>query len=141
MKKIAAISATALAIVGAAATATPSSARDYGYYGAAETCHAKKQDKGATGAVIGGLAGALLGSQVAGHGSHTGGALIGGLAGALIGNGVGRSSASDSRACQAASYGRVAYRGYDDGARAYRYSGYDRGVQPYRYSGYDPYGY
>jgi len=136
--KFAALTATALALVTAGAVATPSFARDYGYFSAADACHAKKQTKGTTGAVVGGLAGALLGSQVAGHGSNTEGAVIGGLAGALLGNSIGRSSAKDTRACEARDYGRVTYRERQPyyGADAYRSS-----YRPHRYSGYDAYSY
>jgi hypothetical protein len=135
--KFAALTATTLALATAGAAATPSFAHDYGYYDAAEACHAKKQESGTTGAVLGGLAGAFIGSSVAGHGSHAGGAVIGGLAGALIGNGVGRSSAKDSAPCEARDYGRIAYRG----EHAY-YDGYQRSsYHPYRYGDYDPYGY
>jgi hypothetical protein len=139
MKKFAAISATVLALVGAGAAATPSFARDYGYgYRAAdEACHDKKQDKGATGAIVGGLAGALLGSQIAGRGDHAGGAVIGGLAGAVLGNTIGRSSAKSSAACEARDYGRVDYRG-----RQSYYADYQRShYRPYRYNGYAPYAY
>jgi hypothetical protein len=131
MKKIAAISATALTLVGAAAVATPTFAQPYGY-GAYEACRAKKSDSGTTGAVIGGLAGAVLGSQVAGRGDRTEGALIGGLAGVLLGNTVGRSSAKSSDACEARDYGRVSYR------RAYaddRFAG-RHGYRDYRYGAY-----
>lgn len=131
MKKIAALSATALTLVGAASVATPTLAQPYGY-GAYEACRAKKSDSATTGAVVGGLAGAVLGSQVAGRGDRTEGALIGGLAGVLLGNAVGRSSAKSSDACEARDY-RATYRRayynppgygrYDDryGARSYGY--------------------
>lgn len=135
MKKIAAISATALALVSAAAVATPSFAQPYGY-GAYEACRAKKSDKGTTGAVIGGLAGAVLGSQVAGRGDRTEGAVIGGLAGVLLGNTVGRSSAKSSAACEARDYGRAAYRrAYYDGRYDDRYDG-RYGYHDYRYGAY-----
>lgn len=128
MKKIAAVSATALALVGAAAVATPSAAQPYGYgYSAYEACRAKKSDSGATGAVIGGLAGAVLGSQVAGRGDRTEGAVIGGLAGVLLGNSIGRSSARSSDTCDARDYSRAAYR------RAYVADRYGYDYRDYRY--------
>ena len=131
MKKIAAISATALTLFGAASIATPSFAQPYGY-GAYEACRAKKSDNGTTGAVIGGLAGAVLGSQVAGRGDRTEGAVIGGLAGVLLGNTVGRSSAKSSHACEARSYGRASYRpSYADDRYSGRY-----GYRDYRYGAY-----
>jgi hypothetical protein len=132
--KIRALSATALALVAAGAVATPSFARDYGYYATEAACHDKQHDAGTTGAVLGGLAGALLGSSVAGHGSRTGGAVIGGLAGALVGNSIGRSSAKDSHACEARDYGRVDY-------RARRYYGGDYYRTDYRPYRDNPYGY
>ena len=127
MKKLAAVSAAALALAGAAATTTPASAQPYGY-GAYEACRDKKSDNGTTGAVIGGLAGAVLGSQVAGRGDRTEGAVIGGLAGVLLGNVVGRDSAKSSNACEARDY-RASYR------RAYVPARYDGryGYRDYRY--------
>ena len=136
MKKLMALSATALAIVTAGtAVATPSLARDYRGYGHYDdACRSKKSNNGTTGAVIGGVAGAVLGSNVAGRGDRTEGAVIGGLAGALLGNSVGRSNAKSSYACESRDYGSVRYnpsapyygnpydRGY--GQRAYRNSGY-----------------
>jgi len=57
--------------------------RRYGrYFG--QRCH----DDGTTGAIIGAIAGGLLGSSVAGRGDRTVGALIGGGAGALIGHAI-----------------------------------------------------
>jgi hypothetical protein len=105
--KTAVISATALALAAAGVVAGPASARDYGYYGAA--CQAKKSDAGTTGAVLGGIAGALLGSGIAGHGDKTGGAVIGAAAGALLGHSLGRAEAKDSRACDGRDYGRISY--------------------------------
>lgn len=124
--KIAALSTTALALVGAVAAATPSFAHDYpayGYgYGGGDPCAAQQHESGATGAVLGGLAGALLGSSLAGHHARGGGAAIGAVAGAVIGNNIARSSARSSDVCQARDYGYVSY----------------RGDAPYR--GYAPYG-
>jgi hypothetical protein len=128
--KIAALSATALALAAATAVATPSYARDYGYY---DSCSAKKQDAGTKGAVIGGLAGALLGSSLAGHGDKTGGLAIGAVAGALVGNSIARSDAKDSRTCQARDYRRASWRGYADEGRRADY-------RPHRYDGYRSYG-
>jgi uncharacterized protein YcfJ len=131
MKTIAALSATALTLVGAASAATPSFAQPYGY-GAYETCRAKKSDSGTTGAVIGGLAGVVLGSQVAGRGDRTEGAVIGGLAGVLLGNTVGRSSAKSSDACEARNYRAHYRRAYYD--RGGDYDRYDRfGARNYGY--------
>lgn len=136
MKKIAALSAAALAVITAGtAVATPSQARDYRGYGHYDdACRTSKTNKGTAGAVIGGLAGAVLGSNIAGRGDRTEGAVIGGVAGALIGNGVGRSSAKSSYACEARDYGHVRY----DPNAPYYGNPYDRGYdrRNYRYSGY-----
>lgn len=137
--KIAAVSATALALL--AAGAAPSFAHDYpgyGYEGGDDACQARQHDNGATGAVLGGLAGALLGSNLASHhGGRGGGAALGAVAGAVIGNSIGRSSAKSSDTCQARdAYGPVAYR------RAAPYAGYAPayGGDYYR-SDYRPRGY
>jgi hypothetical protein len=101
---IAATAASALVVP------TFASAQPYGYdY---DSCRSREHSNGAAGAIIGGIAGALLGSSVAPHhGNRAGGAAIGGVTGALIGNSIGRSSAkSNSYACN----------GYD--GRAYGYS-------------------
>jgi len=136
MKRIVALSAAALAVVAAGtAVATPSLARDYrgyGYYD--DACRTSKTNKGTAGAVIGGLAGAVLGSNVAGRGDRTEGAVIGGVAGALIGNGVGRSSAESSYACEVRDYGDARY----NPSAPYYGNPYDRGYgyRNYRYGGY-----
>jgi hypothetical protein len=64
-----------------------------------DACQQEKRKRRNTGAVVGGLAGAVLGSQVAGHGAKTEGAVVGGVAGAVVGANVGRSSAKNSWAC------------------------------------------
>ena len=48
-------------------------------------CHS-----GTSGAIIGAIAGGLLGNAVAGYGDRTAGTIIGGGAGALAGNAIGR---------------------------------------------------
>lgn len=84
--QVRAITGAAIAALAAGAIATPSFAQD--------PCHQKQHNNGTAGAVLGGLAGAVIGSNVTSHrGSRTGGAIIGGLAGAAIGNNIGRSSA------------------------------------------------
>ena len=145
--KIAAFSATALALVAAGAVATPSFAHDYpGYraaaYERADACQAKQHNKGTTGAVLGGIAGALLGSNIAGHGERTGGAALGAVAGAVIGANIGRSSAKSSDLCQGRDYGRVVYQRATPypGGYSYRYDDHSD-YRPHRYSGYDPYSY
>ena len=108
-----------------------------------------------SGAVIGGGAGAVIGSQLTGRSSKTEGALIGGALGAVIGSQVGRGS-SDACYDRAGGYD-YDYRydqpryyddrytgdqGYYDDRRDY---GYDRGgyynpyPAQYGYSGYNGY--
>jgi uncharacterized protein YcfJ len=107
--KVAAISGVVIAALAAGAVATPSFAQPYrdSY---ANDC---RQGGNATaGAVIGGIAGALLGSNLAAHhGGRSGGAAIGGVAGALLGSSIARSSSSS---CD--------YQGYNSGYRTQAYS-------------------
>ncbi len=140
--KIAALSTTALALVGAVAAATPSFAHDYpgyayGYgYAGPDPCAAQQHDSGTAGAVLGGLAGALLGSSLAGHHARGGGAAIGAVAGAVIGNNIARSNARSSDACRARDYGYASWRGAAPyGGDYYRSSYRSYG---YGYAGYAP---
>jgi uncharacterized protein YcfJ len=57
-----------------------------------DPCYVQKRSSGTTGAIIGGVAGAVLGSQVAGRGARTEGAVIGGAAGAVAGHEIGKHS-------------------------------------------------
>ena len=89
--KVAAISGAVIAALAATAVATPSFAQSYGY-ARDSSC----RGDGTAGTVVGGIAGALLGSNLAAHhGGRAGGAAIGGVAGALIGNSVARKSCGD----------------------------------------------
>lgn len=54
-------------------------------------CERSKHNDRVVGTVGGGLAGALIGSQLAGRGSGTEGALLGGVVGAVAGNQIARS--------------------------------------------------
>src|SRR5262249_42319131 len=100
MKTIRITSAALIAATAVGGLAVPSfaSAQPYGYY---DDCRVREHSNGTAGAIIGGIAGALLGSSVAPHhGNRAGGAAIGGVAGAVIGNSIGRSSAKEnSYAC------------------------------------------
>ncbi|HEX4711745.1 glycine zipper domain-containing protein [Phenylobacterium sp.] len=100
-----------------------------GYYGSDSaytgpvTCH-NDHSSATAGAIIGALAGAALGSNVAGHGVRTEGAVLGGVVGAGIGGAVG--NANDRYRCDNRgpyySYGdTVAYREAPD----YRSGRYD----------------
>ena len=109
--KTATITGAVIAALAVGALATPSFAQPYG---APYNSDCRRSD-GAGGAVIGGIAGALLGSNLAAHhGGRAGGAAIGGVAGALIGNSIARGSQS------------CGYQGYSSG-----YQGYNSGYQGY----------
>jgi hypothetical protein len=73
---------------------------------AQETCEQRSANR-TTGTAVGAVAGALLGSAVAGHGEKGTGAVIGGIGGAIIGNQLARGP----RDCQ------HAYGWYDSNAR------------------------
>lgn len=142
------ITGALIAATAASALAVPTfaSAQPYGYYN--DDCRAHERSNGTAGTIIGGIAGALLGSSIAPHhGNRAGGAAIGGVAGALIGNSIGRSSAkSNSYACNGyydgRSYGYSAptryYNGGYDGRYGYNNSYYAR---PYTYTYERPYSY
>lgn len=102
--RVAAITGLAAAVATAAAglaIATPSAAQPYGYYdNGRNPCQEKQHDHGIAGALLGGAAGAVIGSNVAGHSARTGGAIIGGVAGAALGNNIGRSAARSSDTCE-----------------------------------------
>lgn len=121
--------ALAVAAVGLTTAAAPAlaQAHDYRPYGYDDGCSGRIHNSGTTGAVLGGLAGALIGSNVAHHGGRTGGALIGAAAGAAVGSNIARSSTKQS--C----------RGY---RTAYRYDGYQPGYYAdpgYGYGDYNSY--
>jgi hypothetical protein len=131
---------------GALAAPTISSAQPYRYY---DDCRVSEHSNGAAGAVIGGIAGALLGSSLAPHhGNRAGGAAIGGVTGAIVGNSIGRSSGKSN--CYSQGYYRDGrYYSYDSRgyyAPTYSYPTYSYNGRYYssdpRYSGYyQPYDY
>jgi hypothetical protein len=110
----------------ARATPPPSAGyygRDAAYAGPAVTCR-NDHSAATAGAILGALAGAALGSNVAGHGVRTEGAVLGGVVGAGIGGAVG--NANDRYRCDSRgpyySYGdTIAYRE----AQGYRSGRYD----------------
>ena len=63
-----------------------------GYY--YDACKREQTGRGTVGAVLGGGAGAVIGSNVAARNARTEGALLGGLLGAIIGGTVGNKSAA-----------------------------------------------
>ena len=91
------IARTAALAAAAVALAAPilAQAHDYrrSYY--EDACTDRIHDNGVTGALLGGAAGAVLGSNLAGHGARTGGALLGGAAGAVVGSNIARSTTKD----------------------------------------------
>lgn len=92
MKRLMTITA-ALAVAASGLTVpVAASAQPRGVVYKSDPCHAEKRQAGATGAIVGGIAGAVLGSQVAGRGARTEGAVIGGAAGAVAGNQIARHS-------------------------------------------------
>lgn len=90
--------ATAAAVAFAGlALAAPAWAEAHDYYPRyADACTDRIHDNGVAGALLGGAAGAVLGSNLASHGGRTGGAVLGGVAGAAIGSNIARSSTKDS---------------------------------------------
>jgi hypothetical protein len=89
------------AIAASALTVGPVSAQDDGYDRGRDPCAQVQHDRGTSGAVLGALAGAALGSNLAAHhGGRSGGAVLGALAGAAVGNNIGRSSGQNSGACR-----------------------------------------
>lgn len=92
-------------------------------------CADRSSDRAATGGIIGALAGAAIGSNVAGRGSHTEGAVLGAVAGGVVGAGI----ASSSARCDGGGY----YYSYNQ-TRPYRESSDYRGQRSgqYDYSHY-----
>jgi uncharacterized protein YcfJ len=145
--KVAAISGAVIAALAVGSLATPTLAQDY-RYDRRDVCQDSRHSNGATGAVLGGIAGVLIGSNLASHhGGRAGGAALGGVAGALLGNSIGRSSANSS--CDGYYATRYEHRGYDNSRYGYADGRYDTGhydngrygydsryAQPYR-TGYD----
>src|SRR5690349_13313630 len=58
---------------------------------AQNACEQRKHDQRVAGTSLGGIAGAVIGSQVSGHGARTEGSVIGGVGGAIVGNQLARS--------------------------------------------------
>ena len=62
-------------------------------YGQARAaCHEEKKSNEVGGAILGGIAGAVLGSNVARGGGREGGAIIGGVGGAALGSNIAKNS-------------------------------------------------
>ncbi|HEX3699269.1 MAG TPA: glycine zipper 2TM domain-containing protein [Phenylobacterium sp.] len=127
--KTATVTGAVVAALAAGAIATPSFARD--------PCEQQKHNNGTAGAVLGGIAGAVIGSNVAGHGARTGGSIIGGVAGAAVGNNIGRSGTK----CDGYAYYNNGYYDRDRHwhGNAYYNGGYN-GQYGYNNGYYDSYG-
>jgi uncharacterized protein YcfJ len=139
--KFAAMSAAAVAtVIGGAAVSTPAAAQPYRYY---DECRASSGNQTA-GAVIGGVAGALLGRSLAGdRHNRTEGAAVGAVAGALIGSQIakGKDRCRDDYTgyynnryygnSYYSPYARPYARGYY--APTYSRYGYDRSIRYDRY--------
>jgi hypothetical protein len=109
---------------------------------AARYCVDKRNNNTAAGAIIGGILGAVVGSNVSGRHSKTGGSIIGGALGATAGAAIGSNSASSS-SCPPGYYARSGAPGFGYGPGPV-YAGpawynpwfFERGVwvyRPYRY--------
>jgi outer membrane lipoprotein SlyB len=140
---LAAAAVTAAALVPAVASAQTYS--PYGYsqaqpYGSAtrydsygrpyDYCTQERNSRTGTGALVGGGAGAVLGSQLAARGRRTEGSMLG----AVIGGSVGRSASNACESYQGSAYGQrqdYAYGGYSQG--------YDRDRYDDRYDSRDRY--
>jgi uncharacterized protein YcfJ len=90
-----AASAMAVALMGAV---QPAAAQQYPTYHDAhvanqQQCQQSRNNRTVTGALIGGIAGALLGREVADRGVRGEGALVGAVVGATAGGAIGRTSA------------------------------------------------
>jgi hypothetical protein len=88
-------------------------------------CEDRKSANGTAGTVLGALAGAAIGSNLARGGGRTGGAIIGGVAGAAVGSNVGRNSVNCDRGGYY--YGYEQTYPYQDDAAYYGRAHYDRG--------------
>lgn len=86
-----------MALSAAASVPTFASAQSAGYYGggyAYDPCRRETTNRGTVGALLGGVLGAAIGSNVAARNARTEGALLGGAAGAFGGAMVGKNSAA-----------------------------------------------
>lgn len=86
----------AAALSAAFATPMAAHASDYRHPYYEDRCTDRIHENGVTGALLGGAAGALLGSNVASHGGRTGGALLGAAAGAAVGSNIARTTTKDN---------------------------------------------
>ncbi|MBP7815959.1 MAG: glycine zipper 2TM domain-containing protein [Phenylobacterium sp.] len=97
---------------------------DSGYY---DPCRRSSSNRSTTGGLIGALAGAAIGSNVAARNARTEGAVLGGLVGAVAGSKIGKDSAACAPSRQ---------QGYYNGGSQYGSNGY-YGGSGYYGSNYD----
>lgn len=101
-----------------------------------QQCQSSRNNRTVTGALIGGIAGALLGREVANRGVRGEGALLGAVVGATAGGAMGRTSARCAQVPQGSYdpyYGQSNQYNQND---PYRQSDNDLYGGPYRESGY-----
>lgn len=113
---------------------------DSGYY---DPCRRSSSNRGTTGGLIGALAGAAIGSNVAARNARTEGAVLGGLVGAVAGAKIGKDSAACTPNRQSSYYGGSQYGsndGYYGSTGGYYGGGYDNGYAARTYD-YDRSGY
>ncbi|OXE36313.1 MAG: hypothetical protein CGW95_08360 [Phenylobacterium zucineum] len=106
---------TAAPSLAAAQPSTPYGSPGYDY----DPCRRETIGRSTVGGIVGALAGAAIGSNIAGRGVRKEGAVLGALAGTALGVGIGHSSAACRSAQQQAGnnnrdYGNISYFGYDD---------------------------
>ena len=133
----------------AALMATPAQAQQYPTYHQAHVansqCQQAQQNRTVGGALIGGIAGAVLGHNVAGgHGSRDEGTALGAVVGALAGGAIGRNSAQCAPVQQGAydPYNGQSYQQYPPQDQYGDDNGYYKDDQdldggPYQESGYN----
>jgi hypothetical protein len=123
------VAVAALVTAAVAGAQTPAAAQSY--YGDPH-CQQQRQNRMAAGALIGGLAGAVLGNNVAADNAQTEGTVLGGVAGAVAGAAIGRATAG----CDTADRQRY---GYHNNAPHSSYS--NNTVHGYSGHGYSGHGY
>lgn len=93
------------ATVAFVAFAQPAAAQQYPTYhdehvATQQQCQQSRNNRTVGGAIIGGLAGAVLGSQVSGSGHRSDGSILGAVVGATAGGAIGRNTAQCARVPQ-----------------------------------------
>ncbi len=132
MRKILLLAAATASLI--ASSSAPAMA--YVRYMREDPCREERHDSARNGTVTGGIVGALVGSQLAGRGSHTEGAIIGGTVGAVAGHQIGAHNVQ----CETYPEGRRERRGchwvtdtYRGRAESYEVCrGHDGNWRPYR---------